>query len=349
MAGLPTAAEDQITTRHEIIRVSGLRPGDLVRVISPSLPSLAFARRSAADGVAELERLGLRCDFSANATDISDDGRSAGSAEVRASDLHDAFVDPEVAGVLCAVGGLTSAELLPLLDADLIRAHPKPLIGRSDNTYLNAFLLERAGITSFTGAAFVTQFADPNTDPRTVESFVRVVLGGEPVRLKTSSPRTENSVPSSWDGEVHSWDEPERAGLDAWLRQGSVTGRLVGGEIGIVADLLAADLLTVHDRVLWLDVVAEGLDYFEEQLARLEPLVAGAGLRALLIADNPSVPFDVWVDVVEKSLPRLAGEIAGPVLVGGDLGHYQPAWLLPYGDVVEIDSASGITVNGLPS
>jgi len=334
-----------ISARREIIRAPRLRSGDLVRVTSPSLPSLAFARRSTADGVASIERFGLRCDFSEHALDISDDGRSAGSAEVRAADLHAAFLDPEVAGVLCAVGGLTSAELLPLLDAELIRAHPKPLIGRSDNTYLSAFLFERAGLTSFTGAAFVTQFADLDIDPRTLDSFGQVVLGKEPVRLTTSTPRTENSRPSSWTGEVHHWDEPERAGRDVWMRPGRATGRLVGGEIGIVADLVAADMLTIDDGVFWLDVVDEGLDHFEEQLARLELLVSGSHVRALLIADNPSVPFEVWLETVEKALPKLAGGVDGPVLVGGDLGHYQPSWLLPYGDVVEIDAASGVTVH----
>ena len=75
------------------------------------------------------------------------------------------------------------------------------------------------------------------------------------------------------------------------MRPGRATGRLVGGEIGIVADLVAADMLTIDDGVFWLDVVDEGLDHFEEQVARLELLVSGSHVRALLIADNPSVPF----------------------------------------------------------
>ena len=53
----------------------------------------------------------------------------------------------------------------------------------------------------------------------------------------------------------------------------------------------------------------------------------------------------MWLETVEKALPKLAGGVDGPVLVGGDLGHYQPSWLLPYGDVVEIDAASGVTVH----
>ncbi len=331
--------------RTPIIRPPRLRHGDLVRVISPSLPSLAFAGRRYELGVAVLEKLGLKSDFSENAWELSDDGLTAGSAEVRAADLHAAFLDPDVGGILCAVGGFRSADLLPLLDPDLIRTHAKPLIGRSDNTYLNAFLLEAAGITSYSGAAFVTQLADARTAPSTLDSFAQVLLGDGPTPFTTSPQRTEVNFAPGVIADGPGWPEAERLGRDVWLRPGHAVGRLVGGEIGIVASLLEMNLMSLEDCVFWVDVVDAGVQYFLEQLARLEPMVADVGVRSIVVADNPSVPFDTWLATVQEAVPRLARTVTGPVLVGGDIGHYQPSWLLPYGDVVEVDSTVGITAN----
>ena len=49
----------------------------------------------------------------------------AGTAEQRAGDLMAAFADPTIDGILCTRGGWGSAELLPHLDAELIRANPE--------------------------------------------------------------------------------------------------------------------------------------------------------------------------------------------------------------------------------
>ncbi len=205
-------------------------------------------------------------------------------------------------------------------------------------------LTPRPGLTSFSGATFVTQFGESDVAAQTTESFASVLLGDRPTRLVTSSRRTENSRPGHYTGEVHHWAVAERPGTDVWLRPGRASGPLVGGEIGIVADLIADDLLTIDGAVFWVDVVDDGAVYFAEQLDRLAPLVAGSDVAALVVADNPSVPFDEWVTTVREALPRLARSVAGPVLLGGDVGHYQPAWMLPYGDIVEVDSASGVTI-----
>ena len=48
----------------------------------------------------------------------------AGSAAGRVADLHAAFADESIEGVICTRGGWGSAELLPLLDRELLRANP---------------------------------------------------------------------------------------------------------------------------------------------------------------------------------------------------------------------------------
>ena len=63
-------------------------------------------------------------------------GWVSGTPHERVADLHDAFSDPQVRAVLCTIGGLHSAQLLPLLDFELIAANPKVFCGYSDITTL---------------------------------------------------------------------------------------------------------------------------------------------------------------------------------------------------------------------
>ncbi len=52
------------------------------------------------------------------------DGYLAGSDQERAADINALFADPEVRGIFALRGGYGSCRLLPLLDYDVIRAHP---------------------------------------------------------------------------------------------------------------------------------------------------------------------------------------------------------------------------------
>lgn len=294
--------------------------------------------------MSKLDSMGLRCDFSPHAFEISDDGRSAGTPEQRADDLHTAFADPSVAAVLSAVGGLSSHELLPHLDADHLRAHPKAFIGRSDNTFINAFLYSKAGITSYTGATFVTQFGGSDVAEETLRSIESVLLGRGPLRMRSSAARIQNSVPTTHTDEVHRWTE-KRPGQDVWLQPGHVEAPLVGGEASIVADLWEQALLELEGAVLWLDILDDGREYANEVLGRLWSLLDGVHIAGVIVADNPSMLFEEWVASIETMLQGPGPRVDGPVMVGGDIGHYQPAWIMPYGDVVKVDSAAGLTIN----
>jgi muramoyltetrapeptide carboxypeptidase len=61
-------------------------------------------------------------------------GYFSGTDHDRAADIHAMFTDESVRAIFAVRGGWGSARLLPLLDWDLIRAHPKLLIGSSDVT-----------------------------------------------------------------------------------------------------------------------------------------------------------------------------------------------------------------------
>ena len=70
--------------------------------------------------------------------------------EARAGDFMDAFRDDSIRGVISSIGGDDTIRLLPYIDFDMLRAHPKIFTGFSDTT-ANHFMLHRAGVISYYG------------------------------------------------------------------------------------------------------------------------------------------------------------------------------------------------------
>jgi len=127
-----------------------LHRGDTLRVVAPAR-SRQFVAEHDYSGVIDFRfaGLGLRLTF-ADHVDERDDFQSSSVAS-RVSDLHAAFADPQVAGVLTVIGGFNSNELLPHLDWDLIAANPKILCGYSDITALQNAILARASLVTYSG------------------------------------------------------------------------------------------------------------------------------------------------------------------------------------------------------
>src|SRR3712207_7343174 len=123
-----------------------LRWGDEVRVVSPAT-SLGFVPEDQIETAARrLAQLRLKTTYSKNG-EILDRFDSA-PVEARVSDLHDAFSDPEVAGMLTTLGGYNSNQLLGYLDYDLIRDNSKILCGFSDITALATAIYTKVGLVT---------------------------------------------------------------------------------------------------------------------------------------------------------------------------------------------------------
>lgn len=110
-------------------------------------------------GVKRLQDYGVRVKFLPHALDGLES--LAVHPEHRAQDLLDAFRDPEIDAILCAIGGDDTYRLAPYLfsDHELQRAvSKKPFLGFSDTT-LNHFMLHKVGLPTFYGQAFLPMCA----------------------------------------------------------------------------------------------------------------------------------------------------------------------------------------------
>ena len=115
-----------------MLRPPRLRPGDRVAVVAPSSP---FDRERFDRGMI---RLAERYELAPHSSLFERQRYLAGSDDVRAAALLDAFSDPGNRAVVCARGGSGASRLLPRIDFG--RLPLKPLIGFSDSVVLHAAL-----------------------------------------------------------------------------------------------------------------------------------------------------------------------------------------------------------------
>src|ERR1700694_4839335 len=127
-------------------------PGGTIGTVSPASPYNTYS--DVLRSIAWWEAKGYRVKLAQGALARTD--WTAGSPEVRARDVMAMFTDASVDAIQCLRGGYGSAQIIPLLDFEVIAAHPKPFIGFSDITALHIALLHYTGMATFYGPSLTT-------------------------------------------------------------------------------------------------------------------------------------------------------------------------------------------------
>ena len=79
---------------------------------------------------------------------------SCGTREQKCRDFMDMFLDDEVKAIVCLTGGQTCNTFIDMLDYEVIKKHPKILVGYSDVTVLLQTIYNKTGLITFSGPDF---------------------------------------------------------------------------------------------------------------------------------------------------------------------------------------------------
>ena len=153
------------------------------------------------------------------------DDFDSSSIQSRVDDLHAAFADPAVYGILTVIGGFNSNELLPYLDWDLIGGNAKLFCGYSDITALQNAILARTGLVTYSGPHWST-FGMRDHFEDTWRWFRQACLSDEPFDITPAA---------AWTDDLWFADQDQRRleTSEGWwmVNAGQASGRLVGGNL----------------------------------------------------------------------------------------------------------------------
>jgi muramoyltetrapeptide carboxypeptidase len=274
------------------IKPRALRPGATVAVVSPaSTPKPDLVYR----GIAHLQSLGYKTVLGNHALDRGP-LYYAGSIEDRLRDLHEAFSDPAVDGILCTRGGWGSAELLPYLDAGLIRSNPKVFIGYSDHTSLHCWLRNEAEMVTFYGPMVAADFS-----------------------------RDDGVDIASWR---HSFQGDERWSLGIAeglrvLRPGVAHGFLDGGCISIFVEALGTPYAPQieRDSILFFEDIGTKPYQWDRMLLHLRYSGLLKQVTGIVFGDMRQCIQPEESDYLDQAILHALRDFEGPIAIGLRSGH----------------------------
>jgi muramoyltetrapeptide carboxypeptidase len=306
-----------------------LRRGSSVRVIAPSRSLAMIGAEARAEADRKLSALGLQVSFGEHVEECDDFVSS--SVAARLADLHAAFADPDVDGILTVIGGHNSNQLLAGVDYGLVAAHPKVLCGFSDITALSNALYARAGLVGYSGPHY-SSFGMKHHFGYTEAGFVACVMNDDPFWLEPSP---------TWSDDEWYLDQEDRhleTGTDWWvLQEGEAAGTIVGGNLCTLNLLQGTPCMPSLDAAV---VFAEDDDQarpwdFDRDLVSLLQQPAFGGVTGLVIGRfqrETGMTRELLAQIV-ASKPELAGL---PVIANVDFGHTTPTVTFPVGGTVEV-------------
>ncbi len=297
-----------------IVKPPRLQKGDWVGLIAPA--SGVLDPKTIREGRENLESLGFRVKLGQHLQKRY--GYLAGSDEERIEDLHHIFEDKDVKAVMALRGGYGSIRILSKIDYDLIRRHPKILIGYSDITALTLAIHQMTGLVTFHGPVAISSFSDYTQEYFTKALSIPEAMG------EIQHPRPESELHPGSDFNT--------------ICGGMALGRLIGGNLTLLTSLIGTPFdVDTRDRILFLEEVGEepyAIDRMLTQLSLAGKFEAAAGIvidrcsQCGIREYKPAFPNSLGVE--EVFIDRLK-HLRIPVLFGFSLGHVANKPTLPLG------------------
>ena len=226
------------------------------------------------------------------------------SPREKAEQIHAAFADPEVDMLLALRGGYSAMKILPFIDFELIRRHPKLFAGFSDLSALLNPIFERTGQVTL-HAPMVINLDTPTAF--TLKSLMNAVRGYPQKNLLRGAPCKV-------------------------YNPGSATGILKGGNLITLTALIDTDWeIDTAGAILFFEDVDEKLHQVDRYLTQW--ILAGKleGVKALILGDFRGLRSRQVYDILASQI-----ELKFPVVHCPYIGHVENKITLPIGAEVEL-------------
>lgn len=327
-----------------------------IGIVSLSAGTLGepFVSHELAIGVKRLETMGCKVKFLPNA--LKGINYLKAHPEKRAQDLLEAYRDPEIDVILCAIGGDDTYRLLPyLFGNDELKkvASNKPFLGFSDTT-VNHFMLHKLGIPTFYGQSFLADVCElEKTMLPYTEHYFREFLENGTIREVRPS--------DAWYEERTDFG-PDQMGVPRvkhknegfWLLQGCprFEGEILGGCVDTIFDIFDGTrypdmpelcrqyALFPQDwcgKILLLESCEEKMQ--PEKYRKALELLKEAGVLAAVNGILVGKPMDeAFQQEYHAILREAVGDPNKPILANINIGHATPRCILPFGVKAEVDA-----------
>ncbi len=307
-------------------------------------------------GIERLKKMGLQVKFSKHALKGLEYIKE--HPEDRALDLIEAYRDPEVDMILCAIGGDDTYRLLPyLFDHDELKnvVNDKIFLGFSDTT-MNHLMLHKLGLKTFYGQSFLADICELENEmlPYSKRYFEELITTGTIKKIGPSD---------IWYEERTAFDESQigvprithkNDGFILLQGPSVFSGKILGGCIESMYDIFdnsryedSASLCSKYrlfpsledwkGRILLLESSEEQPtpEMYEKMLIALKDYGLFDVVAGVLVGKPMN---EKYAEDYKKLLVSIIDNQALPVLCNINIGHATPRCIIPFGVNAYVDA-----------
>lgn len=323
-----------------------LSKGDTVAIVSPSWGGPSIFPHVYENGLKVLQEWGLKIkEFPTARMDAT---FIRANPQVRAKDINDAFIDPEVKAVFASIGGDDSIRILPFLDKKIIAENPKILMGYSDTSTLHVFA-NLQGLVSFYGPSIMAGFSQMDGLPESFKSHVKEMLFEPKESYEYKSYQKYCDGYPDWENKENTGKVNQLKSDDGWhwlQGGGKVQGELFGGCIEVLEMMKATNFWPTQDfwkdKIFFLETSEEkpSIHYIDHVLRNYGMLGVYEKISGFIFSRARNYS-DKEKKILENKIVSIIAEEFGkldlPVVANFDVGHTDPQLVLPLGVKAEID------------
>lgn len=324
-----------------------LKKGDTIGVFSPSCPATAWIPERTRLAFQFMEEQGYHLKPGALTGCMS--AYRSGTIRERADELNALIRDPEVNCIMAAAGGFVSNSLLPCIDYDALKEHPKIIVGFSDVTAVLLAIHAKTELVTFYGPNLISTFGEiPPFSTESLHHFEEIVGShlNMPYALPTPKLWTDDSVGLEEIGFECAAHENKLV----TVRVGAVTGRLLGGNLNTMLGFFGTQYMPEirEGDILLLEDVRELPESIERSFSLLENAGVFEKIGGLILGKHADYNAgETGLKSWEVPL-EIVGKYPFPILAEFDCSHTKPMLTVPIGIDVHLD-ASAQTVSILES
>jgi len=291
--------------KKDLLIPSKLAPGDTIGIIAPAAH---FDKVRFQKGVEVLESMGFRVNIPDDV--FAQSGYFAGTDKQRADILNYLFENDSIKAIACARGGFGSIKILPFLDLDIIRNHPKIFVGFSDVSVLLNSFFEKTGLVAFHGPV-VTSLS--NSDQKTKDALFKAITSDIPIKINVEKPVS--------------------------IFSGLASGIIAGGNLTTLSHLIGTPYMPLFKGcILFLEDTGEANYRIDRMLTQMK--LAGC-LDSIIGVALGSFDNCGSMDELYGVMETIFKDFRIPILAGFDIGHGETNITIPLGLEATLDADKG--------
>ena len=299
----------QENTNSDLITPPYLQKGDTIAIVAPA--GILTNRKDVIDKAKELvESWGLQVVYGKHLFDTA--GHFSATDEQRAEDFQKAMDNHNIKAIWAGRGGYGTVRILDRLDYTKFIESPKWVIGYSDITALHSHL-NTLGYETIHGMMGTSLDDDPEKIVETLRTFKKSIFG-ENLSYSLVSVK-EN-------------------------RSGTGTGKLIGGNISLLASMLGSESqMNADGKILFIEEVGEYKYSMDRMLQSLKRAGFFEKCKGIIVGDISKIKSNStkWGSSMEQLILDVFKEYDFPILFNFPAGHEPDNRSLIFGRTIEMN------------